>query len=195
MSRKLELARLERERLLRLEERAKARREAQAVTEGVSETVALSRARGSGVASPTGERGQAPYRRLAGLDWLSKKGRLSPSQRLAGERYGICWRRAAAEARIASTLSDTQAGFSAGTPLGVVLNQAEARAQARARLAFYRKKLGDQRELVAACDAICGRELTPREAAASEREVAQVEAVLGVALDLLGADDSRSAGT
>ena len=84
MSRKAELARLERERLLRLEERARVRREALAVNEGVSETVTLSRARGSGVAAPSGARGESPYRRLAGLDWLSKKGRLNPAQRLAG---------------------------------------------------------------------------------------------------------------
>ena len=71
-------------------------------------------------------------------------------------------------------------------PLSVVLSQAEARAQAGARLALYRKRLGDQRDLVAACDAICGLELTPREAAQSERDVAKIEAVLGVALDLLG---------
>ncbi len=185
MSRKLELARLERERLLKLEDRAKARREAVAVSEGVTETVALSRGRGSGMAAPSGARGETPYRRLAGLDWLSKKGRLSPSQRLAGERYGICWRRAAAEARIASTLAEPNAGYGSGTPLNVIIAQAEGRVQAQARLAFYRKRLGDQRDLVAACDAICGKELTPREAARSEREVAQVEAVLGVALDLL----------
>ncbi len=186
MSRKAELARLERERLLRLEERAKVRREALAVTEGVSETVALSRARGSGVAAPSGARGESPYRRLAGLDWLSKKGRLNLAQRMAGERYGACWRRAVAEARIASTLAEPNGGYGSGTPLNVIIAQAEGRAQAEARLAFYRRKLGGQPDLVAACDAICGRELTPREVAGSEREVVKIEAVLGVALDLLG---------
>jgi hypothetical protein len=38
---------------------------------------------------------------------------------------------------------------------------------------------------VAACDRICGQELTPREAAGADREAGRLEAVLAIALDLL----------
>jgi hypothetical protein len=37
----------------------------------------------------------------------------------------------------------------------------------------------------AACDLVCGRELTPREAGGGDREGVRLEAVLLVALDLL----------
>ena len=191
MSRTAELARLERERLMMVDRRARARAEARAVSEGVAETVALSRARGAGFEAPTQRRGEreGAYRRLTGLDWLAKKGRLSERQKGAGERYGACYRKARAEASIGSTLDVQPGGAPQGTPLTAVLAQAEARAQAQARLAFYRRRLGGQTDLVAACDLVCGRELTPREAGGNEREVVRLEAVLQVALDLLAAGE------
>jgi hypothetical protein len=184
MSRTAHLARLERERLSMLERRAQARVERRAVEDGITETVALSRGRGAKFAAPDPGRGEreGPYRRLTGLDWLARKGRVSEMQRAMGERYGACWRRARAEASIGSTLDVQPGGGPAkGTPLSAVLAQAEARAQAQARLNLYRRRLGTQPALVAACDLICGEELTPREAAKSDREVARLEA----ALDLL----------
>lgn len=186
MSRAAYLAKLERQRLLGAERRARARAEAQGVAEGVAETVALSIARGSEFETPADARRARPYRRQPGLDWLVAKGRLSPAQRAAGERYGACYRRARGEISIASTL-DVKPGLSdgVGTPLSTVLAQAEASVQARARLAAYRRRLWDQAALVAACDQICGEELTPREAAAAEREASRLEAVLAVALDIL----------
>ncbi|MDP3854373.1 hypothetical protein [Phenylobacterium sp.] len=186
MSRAAYLAGLERQRLLSGARRAQAKAEAQAVAEGVAETVALSIARGGAFEVPADARRGKPYRRQAGLDWLAAKGRLSPAQRAAGERYGACYRRARGEIAIASTL-DVKPGLSGGTgaPLSEVLAKAEANAQARARLAAYRRRLWDQSALVAACDKICGEELTPREAAAAEREASRLEAVLAVALDIL----------
>lgn len=188
MSRTAHLARLERERLSMLERRARAKAERRAVEDGIAETVGLSRGRGARFAAPDpgqGER-EGPYRRLTGLDWLARKGRVSDTQKAMGERYGACWRSARAEASIGSTLDVQPGGGPAkGTPLSAVLAQGEARAQAQARLNLYRRRLGAQPALVAACDLICGEELTPREAAKSEREVARLEAVLEVALDLL----------
>jgi hypothetical protein len=99
MGRAYDPARATRERLLMLERREKARAELRAVTEGVAETVALSRRRGAAFAKEPGSR-ETPYRRQCGLDWLAKKGRLTPRQLAAGERYGECYRRAAA-ARLA----------------------------------------------------------------------------------------------
>lgn len=192
MSRLAHLARLERERLSMLERRARAKAERRAVEDGIAETVGLSRGRGAKFAAPDPGRGEASYRRLTGLDWLARKGRVSEAQKAVGERYGACWRRARAEASIGSTLDVQPGGGPAqGTPLSAVLAQGEARAQAQARLNLYRRRLGAQVALVAACDLICGEELTPREAAKSEREVARLEAVLEVALDLLAVGEGR----
>ena len=82
MSRAAYLARLERERLIRVEQQGRARLEARQVAEGVAETVALSQARGAQFEAPPAARGerQRPYRRLAGLDWLLRKGRLTTAQ-------------------------------------------------------------------------------------------------------------------
>jgi hypothetical protein len=191
MSRVAHLARLEQSRLLTLERRGKARREAYEIAAGVAETVALSAARGAEFETPEPARGERerPYRRQVGLDWLTKKGRITPAQKAAGERYGLCYRRARAEIAIASTL-DVQpggGGASSGTPLASVLARAEARVQAGAKLVSYRRQLSDQNDLVAACDLICGEEQTPREAARSERDAGRLEAILGVALDILAA--------
>ena len=188
MSRTAYLARLERERLSMLERRAEARAESRAVATGVDETVALSAARGAAFEAPARQRGERerPYRKLAGLEWLARRGRIAAAQKSAGERYGACYRKARAEPSIGSTL-EVQPEAGGGTAITAVLAQAEARAQARARLAELRRRLGRQPSLVAACDLICGEELTPREAAGGEREAGRLEAVLEVALDLLAA--------
>jgi hypothetical protein len=57
--------------------------------------------------------------------------------------------------------------------------------RARRVLANLRARLSHQPDLVAVCDAVCGEEKTPREAAAGERDAARVEALLKVALDLM----------
>lgn len=188
MSRAALLARLERERLLTLERRGKARLEARAVADGVAETVALSRARGAAIVTPETGRGerQKPYRRMAGLDWLVRRGRLSEAQRAAGERYGACYRQAS-EVKIGSTLDVKPGlGMAQGAPLSTVIAQAESNLLAAERLARYRRRLHQHAALVTACDKICGEELTPREAAGAEREAYALEGVLRVALDMLG---------
>lgn len=172
-----------RERLALLERREKARADAAEVAAGVAETVALSRNRGAGVEGPASPARAGPYRRRPGLDWLATKGRISPEQKRAGERYGALFRRAAREAAMPSTLAVLPGG--GGPGLAEVAAEAERTALARARLAELRGRLGWQRDLVAACDEVCGRELTPREAAGEERAAGRLEAVLAVALDLL----------
>jgi hypothetical protein len=191
MRHRIDLARRERERLLALEARAAEQTERRAVAEGVAETVALSLARGAAIAQPVAGPGRraGPYRRQAGLEWLSRKGRLTSAQRAAGERYGACYRRAKVEGSIASTL-DVKPRTSApgGAPLSAILSHAEGTAQASKRLAAFRARLSRQRDLVAACDQICGEELTPREAANGERAAGRLEAVLLVALDILASE-------
>lgn len=187
MRRAAELARLQRQREMMEARRARIQAEVRSVAEGVAETVALSRARGTAIASPEGRERAKPYRRQAGLEWLALKGRLSPAQKSAGERYGALYRRVAGGGRIGSSLEVKPDGGSAGgPPLPQVLARAEASAQAAARLAALRLRLSHHPALVRACDLICGQELTPREACEGEREAGRLEALLGVALDLLG---------
>lgn len=188
MNRALDRARRERERLTVLEHRATAQAEARAVADGVEETITLARARGAAFEEPRRTRGQraTPYRRQPGLDWLAGKARIGPAQKLVGEAYGACFRRAAVEGAIPSTL-DVKPRTSApgGRPLSAILAHAEGTAQARAKLQLFRRQLCHQPDLVAACDLICGQELTPREAAEGDREAGKLEALLGVALDIL----------
>jgi hypothetical protein len=194
MARAAELARLQRQREMMEVRRERARTEMKAVAEGVAETVALSRARGAAICEPAGRRGEPakPYRRQAGLDWLATKGRLNAAQKAAGERYGALYRRVAGAVRIGSSLDVKPGAGSAGAPLSEVLSRAEGSAQAASRLATLRLRLADHPTLVAACDLICGQELTPREACAGDREAGKLEALLGVALDLLAAEARRS---
>lgn len=135
----------------------------------------------------TGER--PPVRRLSGLESLQRRGRISRSQRAAGEAYGAVWRRSRAEGSLPSSLSAEASlglgrGMSAPDP-GRGLTAAEARLRARHHLAGLRRRLKDHPALVAACDRICGQELTPREATGADREAGRLEAVLAIALDLL----------
>jgi hypothetical protein len=188
MARKPDPARVARDRLLMLERRAKAQAEAQAVSDGVAETVGLDRQRGVMFEKEAQARGgrETPYRRQSGLEWLARKGRINAAQAEAGARYGDCYRRANLTASIGSTLEVQPAmGQTAGPPLSALLKMAAGRQQAEARLGLYRHRLLGQVDLIAACDQVCGQELSPREAAGGEREGARLEAVLKVALDIL----------
>lgn len=184
----LKAQRAARNRLVRLEQQAKARAESAAVADGVAETVALSRARGAAVVGPEpGRRAprDTPYRRLNGLDWLAAKGRISEEAKVAGERYGWVYRRVKLEKSIPSTLDVRVRGPFVPPSLEDVLAHGEATDAARRRLTEFRRRLSGHPDLVAACDAICGEEQTPREAAGGERDAGRLEAVLKVALDLL----------
>lgn len=188
MARAYDPAKRMRERLRLLEDR----KEAEAVAASVAETVALSRARGAAIESPA--TGRQAHRRLTGLEWLVRKGRISGAAATAGLRYGQAYRRAKAEPSLPSTLN-AQPGATAGEgpTIAEVLEHAEGRAQASRRLAHLRGRLLGQADLVAACDQICGEERTPREAGGGEREGVRMEAVLKVALDILAAPEPIAA--
>lgn len=179
-------ARATRERLLMLERREKARAEARAVAEGVAESVDASRARGAAFEKAPVKRGGAetPYRRLSGLEWLHKKGRITEDQLAAGERYGAAYRRAKGADNIRSILDRDVTAADCPT-LAKLLKHAEGTAHAKMKLAMYRGQLINHEDLLAACDAVCGEEKTPREAGANGDEAGRIEAVLKVALDIL----------
>lgn len=188
MARAYDPARRTRERLRLLEQK----REAEALGAGVAETVALSRARGAAIEGPAP--GRQAHRRLTGLEWLVRKGRISAEAATAGLRYGQAYRRAKSEPSLPSTLN-AQPGATGleGPTIAEMLEHAEGTAQARRRLTDLRRRLWGQRDLVEACDRICGEERTPREAAGGERDGMRMEAVLKVALDILAAADAIAA--
>ncbi|THD80600.1 MAG: hypothetical protein E7812_07680 [Phenylobacterium sp.] len=168
--------------------RTQAEAEARAVGQGVAETLALERGRGAAFAVAEPDRGSPrdrPYRRQAGLDWLARKGRISEAQRAAGERYGEAFRIAQPVISLGSTLEVQPGMGGAGLPLKALIARAGHRQAAEARLALYRRQLAGHPALIEACDLVCGKELTPREAAGGERDGLKLEAVLLVALDLL----------
>ena len=188
MGRPYDPARAMRARLQKLEAQARARTQARAVADGVAETVGLSQARGAEFEKPPATRGgrETAYRRQTGLDWLLRKGRITPAQRQAGEAYGAAFRRSQAAPSIGSTLEvQPSGGLAAGPSLAQILKQAAGRQRALEELAAMRERLFGQGDLVQVCDLVCGRELTPREAGGGDREALRLEAVLKVALDLL----------
>jgi hypothetical protein len=189
MARAYDPARRMRERLLMLEQR----RDAEAIAAGVAETVGLSRARGAEIEGPAA--GRLAHRRLTGLEWLARKGRISAEAATAGARYGQAYRRAKTEPSLPSTLN-AQPGATGieGPTVAQLLEHAEGTASARLRLALLRRRLLSQPDLVAACDQICGEERTPREAGGGEREGVRLEAVLKVALDILAAPEPTAPG-
>lgn len=164
------------------------RAEARAVAAGVEETLALERRRGAAFTieeeEDAGAR-QRPYRRQAGLDWLARKGRITEDQKAAGLRYRDAYLVAQPVVAIGSTLEVQPGMGGGGLALKTLVARAGHRQAAEVKLALYRRQLLDHPALIAACDLVCGRELTPREAAGGEREGLRLEAQLVVALDLL----------
>jgi hypothetical protein len=162
-----------------------AQREAQAIARGVAETLGLEAARGAEFGNEGDGARATPYRRQPGLDWLARKGRISEQQKAAGLRYRDAYQVAQPVISLASTLEVQPGMGGAGASLKALIARADLRQSAERKLALYRRQLADHPALIQACDLICGRELTPREAAGGEREGIRLEAVLVVALDLL----------
>lgn len=195
MTRHAFLSRLERERLLVLERRGKARVEAQALEDRMTETMTLAAERGEQLERAPQKRGEPrkPIRRLTGLTWLHRKGKITDDQFAAGERYGACYRKAQGDASISSILNQDR-GQGAGQSLKAVMQQSEQSAQARAKLAMYRRQLSNQTTMVQACNTVCGEELTPREANSDGHKASQMEAVLIVALSILADQEPQMLG-
>lgn len=166
---------------LTLAAHTQARNEARAVAEGVDETVALDEARGAVFARPKMIRGERakPVIRLDGLAWLASKGRLTPKQVHAGQRYG----------KLVEIMEAGQIGSCMALPevrtSGRKLSPTDAKAWARVKLTEARAAVGEHPGLVFALDQICGLGRRPREVTTDQRASERLEDRLGVGLDLL----------
>jgi hypothetical protein len=126
------------------------------------------------------------YREKTGLEWLVHKRRLNTRQAMAGRHYGEDWRISQNHGAVPlrSCLNDTPGGSSAARSLPAV----EYHLEALERLGAAQASLQYQSDMIAALALVCGQQLTPWQALgkdASARDIAKMEAVLMVALDLL----------
>lgn len=173
-----------RQRLLRLEQQAKARQEEAYAVASLEQTRTLGEAKGAEfdrAPQKTGER-RKPLRRLSGLGWLLAKGKITEQAYQAGARYGEAYRKVQGEAPIRSILDRDVTG---GDPVAHMLANAEDYVYAADRLKRYRGMVSGHQALISACDAVCGREQTPREASINGAGALVVEALVIVALDLM----------
>jgi hypothetical protein len=188
MTRKANLAQIERDQNLKAERQANARAEEAHRQAARAETLALAKGRGTEFEQPEQKRGESakPMKRVPGLIWLHRKERISDDQLAAGVRYAQAYGRAMAEVPLRSILNrDPVSGE--GLSVARMINNAVDREQARAKLAMYQRQLGGLVSLITACDWICGVGLTPREACDDGHSAAKMEAHLIVALDLMNA--------
>lgn len=124
--------------------------------------------------------GARQYAQQPGLDFLFSKGRISQEQYDAGQHYGWAFRMTVANFSPATaTLYPAPKGW-------ITLQPQERHFLASRILEVFRQRISFQPQMVAACDAVCGEEKTPREAVrGGERDALRLEAHLFVALDLM----------
>jgi hypothetical protein len=148
-----------------------------------AETLALAKGRGEEIDSPPKKPGEPakPMLRRSGLEWLWKKGRLTPEQQIAGQRYADDYRKAE-DISLRSCIANSVGGGDAGS-------MQEARHEAFLRLRSARQSgLHSHERMIGICNQVCGEGKTIRAIAGdNEAEAQQTEAVLLVALDLLHA--------
>lgn len=121
-----------------------------------------------------------------GLDWLKRKGRLTPRRTQAAELYRRAFRNA--DGPSVKSCLDVTVGGGTGRVEAVLVGSAAAK---RELFALRWVVLGGQEDLLTVCDAVCGVGHTLRALAGddgsdrSKRRQAALEAVLMVALDLI----------
>lgn len=183
-SRKAYLDALERQRLLKAEQRATERRARQEVETGVSETVALGQARGEEFDAPTARDGrQKPVRRLSGIDWLQRQGVLSEGMMRAARDYADTWERAQGDDSIKSALAMSERVD--GGPGAPSFAQSAKRLMASKRLAEMHRALGPANGLLRAVEDVFGRGMTPRQASRNGQEAAATQALAIAGLTLI----------
>jgi hypothetical protein len=183
--------------LAHIEARARQRAAAQAsrdaakalqaqVDSGVSETVALGENRGEMFdrqTKPTPGR-QKPVRRLSGVDWLQRQGKLSERRQRAAVAYCEAYEGAMSVDGLRSCLGEHTPG-NGNKPVAYIIASAEARARSIHTLRGLHRAMMHQEDLIVACDLIVGQGKTPREAASNGSQAARLEALVLVALDLI----------
>ncbi|MGZ3272402.1 MAG: hypothetical protein ACXU82_03600 [Caulobacteraceae bacterium] len=149
---------------------------------------------GGPIATPGAVKARAPkakyQRRMTGLEYLFQKKQINHRQRRAGERYGNDFRVAIIESPVSikSSLDDPDAPRGPG---GGPFPQDHLEAMAwiiecREQISLARNVLGHHAGMIAACDMICGRQLSPTEIAPdSQKDRVQIETGLRIALDML----------
>lgn len=177
---------LGRDRLLELERQFASRAEEAAQIASMAQARAMAEAKGAEFDQAPQKRGEPrkPLRRLSGLGWLLAKGKITEQAYQAGSRYGEAYRLAQPDAPIRSILDREPAG-QGGCSVAHLLANGEARVYAAERLVMYRGMLGNMKLLIDACDAVCGREQTPREASLNGIGAQVVQALVVVSLGLL----------
>lgn len=177
---------LSRERLLDLERQIKNRVDEASVIASMAQTKALAEEKGAEFDQAPQKRGEQrkPMRRLSGLGWLLAKGKITEDAYQAGLRYGEAYQRVMTDAPIRSIL-DRDPSASGGCTVAQLLASSEAYVYAAEKLQMYRGMMANHRALVDACDAICGREQTPREVSINGVAAQVVEALVIVALALM----------
>lgn len=119
-----------------------------------------------------------------GLLWLVKKGKLSASRRAAAVLYRDAYREPQ-EGAMRSCLNDEVLGSGSGRPPDYNARKVDA---VRRLAALRTVALAGHGQMIEVMDGVCGGGLTLRDlAAGDDRAAGRLEAVLMVALDLVGA--------
>jgi len=153
---------------------------------GVSETIALGTQRGEvfDVPKDTVPGRQKPVRRLSGVEWLGRQGKLSERRQRASEAYLEAYQGAMSVDGLRSCLGEHTPG-NGNKPVARIIASAEARARSVHDLRALHRALMHQEDLIIACDLIVGQGKTPREASVNGQQAARLEALTLVALDLI----------
>lgn len=156
------------------------------VDTGVTETVNLGSERGEAfdVPASTVPGRQKPVRRLSGVEWLHRQGKLSERRQRASEAYLAAYQGAMSVDGLRSCLGDHTPG-NGNKPVAHLIASAEARARAIHTLRGHHRALMHQQDLIVACDLIVGQGKTPREASVNGAQAARLEGLVLVALDLI----------
>lgn len=168
--------------------RSRAKAEADAVNAGVAETLTLDHQRGAEFLAPESKRGERakPIRRLTGLEWLYRKGKITDDQKAVGERYGAIMRVAQSPTSIRSNLNQAPGGTgSRDGNMQQMIAAADRKIAAAHKLVTLQASLRHQGELIGALNMVAGIGMTPREASRNGAQAAALEALVIVALDLL----------
>lgn len=143
----------------------------------------LAVARGEIIERPRRKRGEGrkPMRRVTGLEWLARKGKITTAQKLAGDRYGEDWR-TVLEVSVKSGLDFT---VRATSPEGSERASERYERASRALAAANEFGLCQHEEMKRVCVAVCGEGRTVAEVAGGWRSSPDIERTLVIGLDLL----------